>query len=69
MYRTVRDRAELSGVVPVLSNHAWCDLSDMCVGLCRGGWSDEIRRTVHDVARLSEMMLGRSGRVQNLSRA
>jgi hypothetical protein len=46
-----------------------CDLSVLCAGLHRVGRSGEIRRTVRGITGLSEMMLGRSGRVQYLSRA
>jgi hypothetical protein len=69
MYRTVRDGAELFGVVPGWSGHARCDLNVLCAGLRRVGRSGEIRRTVRSITGLSEMILEQSGRVQYLSRA
>jgi hypothetical protein len=69
MHRTVRDGAELFGVVPRWSGHVWCDLGGLCAGLHLVGRSGEICRTVRGITGLSEMMLGRSGRVQYLSRA
>jgi hypothetical protein len=69
MHRMVRDGAELFGVVPWWSGDVRCDLSVLCAGLHLVGWSGEIRRTVRGIIGLSEMMLGRSGRVQYLSRA
>jgi hypothetical protein len=41
----------------------------VCVGLRQVGRSGEIRRTVRGITGLSEMMLGRSGRVLYLPRA
>jgi hypothetical protein len=68
-YRTVRDRAELFGVLPGLSGHIRRDLSNPCAGLCRVGRSGEIRRMVHNIAGLSEKTLGRSDCVKSLTRA
>jgi hypothetical protein len=67
MHRTVRDGVGLFRVVPWWFGHVRCDLSVLCAGLHLVGRFGEIRRMVRGITGLSEMMLGRSSRVQYLS--